>query len=596
MVNLDDFTNNSRSRIAFVIFLLPCRTKYISIKYGGAFISEELLHVDVVGPLRIYDANNRNVAPRLLKSRAILAMLAILPQRRHTRRWFQEKLWCDRSHEQGLASLRTCIADIRRSLGPYRDCIITDHFEIAFDMDRVHVDLDRKKPQQSTTLIDGFDLPNADAFEEWLTLERRAYEVQREAQGVEPEPSAPLNIDASGSSVKKTSLDQASKLKVTLERSRFQGDDGVTIKSEILLDAIAKTLDEWSVVTIIDARAEGSRASEDQGDVKSDREISLRIDVARSGNQDLYRIDVFEKPNRTIWSQFIELDSSDQFCLSHPRVLVVINQVVERVVQEAAEKTSGSTDVLSAPMLARIAAQKFYRLGAQNFRKADELFDRAYSLEPNGLFLAWRAYLRTFQLGERQYGCRQALTEEGNALKRRALEADPMNSMVLALCAHAETMLRRDYVAGYELAERSVAINPANALGWSTLGIAEAYLGDAQRGFAQTLLARQAAGATRFRFQFDSSACIAGTLAGDMERARRCGEASHALAPSFAPPIRYLAAHYADAGEQERAFEKVEQLKLREPDFSFDQLHDSAYPAAGLRKADLLRNLPTREV
>ena len=582
-----------------MIFLLPWEMKYISIKHGGTYISEELLHVDVVGPLRVYNANNKDVAPRLLKSRAILAMLAILPQRRHTRRWFQEKLWGDRSHEQGLASLRTCIADIRRSLGPYRDCIVTDHFEIALDMDRVHVDLDRKKPHQSTTLIDGFDLPNANAFEEWLTLERRTYEAQVEAQGLEPEPSASLIINASGSAVTKPPLGQASrlsKLRVTLERSRFQGDDGVTIKSEIFLDAIAKTLNEWSVVTIVDSRADGSHLSEDRGDVQSDKEISLRIDVARSGNQDLYRIDVFEKPNRTIWSQFIELDSSDQFCLSHPRVLIVINQVVERVIEEAAQKTSCSTDVLNAPMLARVAAQKFYRLGAQNFRKADELFDQAYSLEPKGLFLAWRAYLRTFQLGERQYGCRQALTEEGNALKRRALESDPMNSMVLALCAHAETMLRRDYVAGYELAERSVAINPANALGWSTLGIAEAYLGDAQRGFAQTLLARQAAGATRFRFQFDSAACIAGTLAGDMERARRCGEASHALAPSFAPPIRYLAAHYADAGDQERAFEKVEQLKLREPDFSFDQLHDSAYPAAGLRKADLLRNLPTREI
>ena len=92
-----------------------------------------------------------------------------------------------------------------------------------------------------------------------------------------------------------------------------------------------------------------------------------------------------------------------------------------------------------------------------------------------------------------------------------------------------------------------------------------------------TLLARAIAGSAPFRYQIDALSCIAGTIAGELDKAVHLAEASHALAPGFAPPLRYLSALYAHKGQQDLSFEMVQKLQVSEPDFSYDKLRDKVH-------------------
>ena len=56
--------------------------------------------------------------------------------------------------------------------------------------------------------------------------------------------------------------------------------------------------------------------------------------------------------------------------------------------------------------------------------------------------------------------------------------------------------------------------------------------------------------------------------------------------------LRYLSALYVHSGKEERAHDAFHRLRVIEPDFSYEKLRESDYPAAGLRTTDILDRLP----
>ncbi len=75
------------------------------------------LRIHVIGAFRVLAHDGEDLTPRGRKARALLAMLALTPTRRRSRPALQDKLWSDRGAEQGAASLRQTLTEIRRSLG-----------------------------------------------------------------------------------------------------------------------------------------------------------------------------------------------------------------------------------------------------------------------------------------------------------------------------------------------------------------------------------------------------------------------------------------------------------------------------------------------
>jgi DNA-binding SARP family transcriptional activator len=75
------------------------------------------LRICVIGAFRVLAPHHRQeLTPGGRKARALLAILALTPTRRRSRSALQDKLWSDRGPEQGAASLRQTLSEIRRAL------------------------------------------------------------------------------------------------------------------------------------------------------------------------------------------------------------------------------------------------------------------------------------------------------------------------------------------------------------------------------------------------------------------------------------------------------------------------------------------------
>jgi len=519
-------------------------------------------------------------------------MLALSPEGKRSRVWLQDKLWGSRGKEQAAASLRQTLFEIRQILGDERPALASDKFNVWLTRDFVEIDLDRPAAladEQAGELLEGFDI-GEEGFEDWLREQRLRFGADRTRPAPEPSVDERTSRKDRGASYRP-------QYQVVLVRGRQSGQDEASVLADSLVDSIAKTITELAAATILDRRGGTELASESEDIRGSAATLSLRSDIFGTDTKQLVRLVLLRPPTDTLaWSSTLQLPGRDEIDPNNPTVMRCINQIVDVVIDQFAKQQDKDLEGVASSSLCYSGILHLFRLGKMNFDAADKFFAKAFEIEPRGIHLAWRAYLRTFLLAERQYACRKTIDEEAFGFMRRALEMEPHNSYVAGLSAHVHTMMRRSYVAAYELAERSILLNHANPIGWACLGIAKSYLGKSEEGFHHTILARAIAGSSPFRYQLDALSCIAGTMAGELDRAIHLAEASHALAPTFAPPLRYLSALYAHDGQHERSFEMVERLQAIEPDFSYDKLRDKSYPAAGLHRSSIIESLPKRQI
>src|SRR3954471_5001999 len=140
------------------------------------------LRICVIGAFRVLTHDGQDLTPRGRKARALLAILALTQTRRRSRPALQDKLWSDRGSEQGAASLRQTLTEIRGAFGErYRDCLVGDMRGIGLDADRISVDLDTADLSKFASAVEApvllEDIEVADReFEDWLRSQRAGFE------------------------------------------------------------------------------------------------------------------------------------------------------------------------------------------------------------------------------------------------------------------------------------------------------------------------------------------------------------------------------------------------------------------------------------
>jgi tetratricopeptide (TPR) repeat protein len=518
-------------------------------------------------------------------------MLALSAENKRTRAWLQDKLWGSRGAKQGAASLRQSLSEIRRALGDEQGVLVADRYLLSLERKSFRLDLDEPAMQAGpeAELLEGFDI-REEGFEDWLRGQRQALSERAATAAIDNRVVArPARVDHGKQEVFLN--------RVVLVGSAQTGQQGASVIADSVLDSIAKTITELGAGRILDRRRESCGGVDLDENSPSHKTLALHSDIFGSDTKQIIRLALLQQPANTLaWSSTLQLSGDETLNINDPNVMRCINQVVSVAIDQFIKIRSDGSGRTAASTLCHSGILHLFRLGKMNFETADRLFASAFEIEPRGVYLAWRAYLRTFLLAERQYTCRQTVEAEALDFMYRALELEPHNSYVAGLSAHVQTMMRRSYVAAYELAERSIELNHANPIGWACLGIAKSYLGKSEEGFHHTLLARSIAGSAPFRYQIDALSCIAGTIAGEVGKAVHLAEASHALAPGFAPPLRYLSALYAHEGRHDLSFEMVRKLQVSEPDFCYDKLRDKAYPAAGLHLTSIIESLPRRQI
>ena len=541
-----------------------------------------MLDFQLFGPFGLVDENAVDRRPKLMKSRAVLCALAAAPRHCRSRSWLQSLLWEDRQPEQAQSSLRSALSDIRRHLGPYAGAFLTSHTEVALDPALISVDLNRETSATRALFLEGFDIAHAQNFEDWLREMRTSFETRSPCKAAPP-PASAVTRNNEG-----CSLYLAARGDVPSTFTRMQCDT--------LVDCLAKSSEDLSIADIVDGRGTGTSIGDFQRDATAAQCSMILVSETVEANAGVMaRLKVIDTETaHLIWSTSVTGRPAIE--LEDPATIGVVAEFIDFMSARLVRSYDWHSDQISPQLMAAAGINHIFKLGSQNFETAEVLFKRLYEHDPRGRYLAWRAYLRTFLLGELEFGDREAVIEEGTALARRALEKEPHNSVVLALCAHVENMLHDDYGNAFDLSARALEINRCNPLAWASLGTAAAFLGKGDDGYQITRVGAKLASGTCFSFQTESWASAAGMIAGNFNAARAHAERSHQKAATFAPPLRYLSALYCENGAFAKARDIANKLRVREPGFSLDSLKDDGYPADSLRRGKLLSALPVREI
>ncbi len=541
-----------------------------------------------LGPLRLVDPEGGDRTPRGRKAQGVLALLARAPNYKRPRTSLQDKLWSDRPKSQGAASLRQALAEIRKAMRTHASALRTDGMMVALDPNQITVeDVPADYDWSRVELFEGLDIVDPE-FEDWLRDERRGVKVRR---------SLPSQVSTNGvpqSRVAEGQTKRVDTFRLIIKAQPATASYDEALLGENLADVLAKTIADQSALEVVEEdlyKCNGTEAS------PAESGLSIRSTVSSDAAGSTWRLAVTDAARgQIVGAAGSRMDGDLKRPLESPAVLREINRLAHLALSNVDYGEQSADERFVAMKICRQAMSEVFKLSRESLLLADQLFERAFAICPRGIYLAWRAFLRMYLIAERLCDCRQTTIDEAMALIRRALELDPMNSYVSSFAAHVHTIAKRSYIAAYEMAQRSVEANSCNPMGWACLGMAECHLGKPIIGYEHAKLAREIAGSTPFRFHVDTISCITASINNDLEAAIWYGEASHALSPDFRPPLRYLTVLYLLADKYEQSLEIMEQLRVFEPDFSYDLLRDKSYPVASLHHARLLDRLPTRQI
>jgi DNA-binding SARP family transcriptional activator/predicted ATPase len=131
--------------------------------------------------------------PLTFRTRKVLALLVYLVTERgmHSRESLMALLWPESSQSSAAATLRTTLSRLRKTLGPVGDVLITEGGKVGFDSNYlIDLDLDWLStaaredtlPDELSSILtvdrgeflEGFSLPDAPAFDDWISIQRGA--------------------------------------------------------------------------------------------------------------------------------------------------------------------------------------------------------------------------------------------------------------------------------------------------------------------------------------------------------------------------------------------------------------------------------------
>ena len=134
-----------------------------------------------------------NNQPLSFRARKVLALMVYLIVERsmHSRESLMALLWPESSQSSAAATLRTTLSRLRKTLGPASDVLITEagnvglasNFFVDLDLDWLRTAAHEDTPPDELRSIlsvdrgeflEGFSLPDAPAFEDWVSIQRGA--------------------------------------------------------------------------------------------------------------------------------------------------------------------------------------------------------------------------------------------------------------------------------------------------------------------------------------------------------------------------------------------------------------------------------------
>lgn len=550
------------------------------------------IRVQTIGGFQMTDAGGQDLTPRGAKTRGLLAILLLTPDRRRSRRWIEAKLWSDRGTEQASGSLRQALTEIRRCLGTESDKLHADREHVALASDAFILDLDfdpdtaTAQLNEGRELLEGLDVRDPE-FESWLREQRSTLDNSAAAtSGMVPAVAGSLtgSLPPGGLLGSALGAAQTARFTLTLEPS----SDGARVENLVALslaNQVGRLISEYAIVDIIGpgaARAQLGPAQEG---------LRLRVDVIADDRQTnlLARLEAADRP-QILWSNQASVRGTGPAIMEDGQFSRLAHNAAETALDLIPRLVEADSSLFRAEALTARALREMFSFDGGRLRIADGMLNEAAQISPTPQLDAWRALVRMFMVVERTEVDEEELRQEAGEFARRALDEAAGNALVLGIVGKVRVLLDGDVAGGGALATDAVRLSPGNPVGLS--GLATAMMRDGHCGEAVNLAerGRLIARNSPYVHWWGLFCCLAHIANGDYANAIMAAEAVNARAPNFRAPLRHLYALYTHSGDIEGAARVSEKLRRFEPEFSLKLIReDPTYPAGVLRSSPLIR-------
>ncbi len=529
------------------------------------------LKIRFFGTVSVLNGNGDDLTPRGKKAKAILALLAETESMRRGRRWLEATLWSDRAASQASGSLRQSLSELRAALGDHAWVLGSDRTDIWLEAEAIETDFDPGSPlrEAGRGLLEGIDIRD-DAFEQWLTEARSRYEGDRP-----PARFAPAQKSLSGV--------------VTIRSAVAEfGPMAENVVGRVLADTVARGIEQnFSAARYISSTRESHDLTPD---------IEIRCDTANDGARAVAFIRVEEGASgRVLFSDHLSAPGTTADLLQSDAVHRIVNAASVQVPAKLTGQIDLTRPEAAAMGFSSLARRKLKQLDPSGLAEANANFERAYDVDRNGVFLAWRAFVRMAQLVEAVEGDSAGWRDEVDQLASDALSQSGGNSLAVALVALTRFMLDDDLRPAAELANTAMTLNADSLFARQTLALAHSAVGDADKAYRISSSCRTAAANDELSHLWDLYHALVCIGAGRLDEARQTSHHSADKSPTFIAPRRQLVALCAHSGDLEGAKAHLNVLETMEGGFTMDRyLNDPDYPNLTLRNAGLLD--PVRKI
>lgn len=528
--------------------------------------------ISMVGPLEVRAPDGADLTPRGTKAQALIALLAEQKGRRRSRRWLEARLWSDRAPKQASGSLRQVLTEIRRAFGAHEDLLGSDRLMIWLDPARVSTDLDKPRPAGSSAceILEGLDVRDPE-FEDWLRELRQRHEIQAPARSV------PATVPRR-------------QILLTSKTSAPIGPDALI--GRIIADQISRKIGEqvssWQMVSHAGPLRDGFLA-EDAGPRIAD--IEIQCNVCREAGRGMVYLQIIHcRDGRILFSGLRKPEDGGDL-LAEDFVSELAHEAAIRTLLRFPQAVGLDVGQAAATDFCNLALRKLWTFEAANVAEAEALMRQAYGADPNGVYLAWIAFIRMARVIERNERPDVAFLEEIDCLMRHALELAPDNAMVQALIALVRTLLFNDLDAGVRMAADAIRLNSANLFARQALAVASIAKGDTAQAHRLSVFCRSAVKSDYGRHLWELYHALVCLTDGRIDEAMIAAQLAVAQCPDFVAPRRLLIALHASRKDVAGVERHVAALARLEPGFSLDAyLRDDSYPVDTLRRANLLHH------
>lgn len=517
------------------------------------------MRLQLNGPFRVFDDQDRDVTPKGIKERGLLALLLMSPGQRRTRAWMQDKLWSDRSPEQASGSSRQALSNVRKALGDLGNRLHSDRSAIWFEP-RVPI-ADGFDPSMGE-MLDDIDIEDPE-FSDWL----RSLRMQQE-----PVPGPVF------------SAEQRPKQDHRPIALIWRLDRSGTARGAFILRAlsqrIATGLGLMGNLDVLEMDADDQLVSDDEPVSRVELECLDDSETA------FVLIRVTGVPNRRIvWSGRLSLAMG----LNDIWESEDVSRAVNRAVQGVADTVSGTPNLAAMTAINR-AVRRIYEFDRTGLTKADDLLRGAMEGDLRGPALAWRGYVRLTEALEFRDSSAGKQSEAMDFV-HQALDQAPDHSVVASLASQVILKLTGDLDKAHFLAGRAVALADDNPYALDALCQTLILQGRYTEADDLADRARRTAAGLPHSFSWDMQACLTALSVGRIDDALNLALSSNRKMPFYRPALRYLSALSCLGGKPNDAAYYAAQLRRLEPDFRLQMLLEDDYPVATLRDLGLIETL-----